>query len=63
MHHSCTEGQRLSYRLMLAQLAAQLGDVNLNESMNDVLAPSSREDVEVALADLQEWPSFEVLVG
>jgi hypothetical protein len=63
MHHSCTEGQRLSYRLTLAHPAAQLGDVNLDESMNDVLAPSSREDVEVALADLQEWPSFEVLVG
>jgi len=31
--------------------------------MNVVLAPSSREDVEVALADLQEWSSFELLVG
>jgi hypothetical protein len=42
-------------------LAPRFSDVNLNKAMNDVLAPTCPQDLQVRLPDLEKGPRLEGL--
>ena len=54
VHQECGKGEVATSVADLPQLAPGISDVDLNKAMDDVLAPTCLQDVQVRLPDLRK---------
>jgi hypothetical protein len=61
VHQECGKGEVATSVPDLPQLAPRISDVDLNKAMDDVLAPTCVQDMQVRLPALEEGPRLKGL--